>query len=130
LRGARASTSVQTTGDQEAVGPELEARGAGAALRAAVRQSADQRPLRWEVWTDLLKFRRGIQRHQIAVGVILHDNPANLYYVYHHLRLISEPLFSALPVVFAAPEGEGLETAAPPSNRRFAPYRMPNDPVA
>ena len=46
-----------------------------------------------EVWTDLLKFRRGIQRHQIAVGVILHDNPANLYYVYHHLRLISEPLF-------------------------------------
>jgi hypothetical protein len=85
---------------------------------------------RWEVWTDLLKFRRGIQRHQIAVGVILHDNPANLYYVYHHLRLISEPLFSALPVVFAAPEGEGLETAAPPSNRRFAPYRMPNDPVA
>ncbi len=36
---------------------------------------------RWEVWTDLLKFRRGIQRHQIAVGVILHDNPANLYYV-------------------------------------------------
>ena len=85
---------------------------------------------RWEVWTDLLKFRRGIQRHQIAVGVILHDNSANLYYVYHHLRLISEPLFSALPVVFAAPEGEGLETAAPPSNRRFAPYRMPNDPVA
>ncbi len=49
---------------------------------------------RWEVWTDLLKFRRGIQRHQIAVGVILHDNPANLYYVYHHLRLISEPLLA------------------------------------
>jgi hypothetical protein len=24
--------------------------------------------------------------------VILHDNPANLHYVYHHLRLISEPL--------------------------------------
>jgi hypothetical protein len=84
---------------------------------------------RWEVWTDLLKFRRGIQRHQIAVGVILHDNPANLHYVYHHLRLISEPLFSALPVVFAAPEGEGLETTAPPSSRRFAPYRMPNDPA-
>jgi hypothetical protein len=152
LRGARASTSVQTAGDQEAVGPELEARGAGAALRAA---QYDNLPIndrydlwksfeldggarigvaiemeRWEVWTDLLKFRRGIQRHQIAVGVILHDNPANLYYVYHHLRLISEPLFSALPVVFAAPEGEGLETAAPPSNRRFAPYRMPNDPAA
>lgn len=84
---------------------------------------------RWEVWTDLLKFRRGIQRRQIAVGVILHDNPANLHYVYHHLRLISEPLFSALPVMFAAPEGEGLETAAPPSSRRFAPYRMPNDPA-
>ena len=44
---------------------------------------------RWEVWTDLLKFRRGIQRRQIAVGVILHDNSANLHYVYHHLRLIS-----------------------------------------
>jgi len=80
---------------------------------------------RWEVWTDLLKFRRGIQRHQIAVGVILHDNPANLAYVFEHLRLISEPLFGSLPVAFIAPEGEGLAESHPISTRTFTPYRMP-----
>jgi len=33
---------------------------------------------RWEVWNDLLKFRRGMQRGQSAVGVILHDHPQTL----------------------------------------------------
>jgi hypothetical protein len=85
---------------------------------------------RWEVWTDLLKFRRGIQRRQIAVGVILHDNPESLAYVYNHLRLISEPLFATLPVVFAAPEGEGLKGPSAKAVHRFAAYRMPNDPIS
>jgi hypothetical protein len=80
---------------------------------------------RWEVWTDLLKFRRGIQRRQIAVGVILHDNPASLAYVFNHLRLIAEPLFGSLPVVFAAPDGDGLTQPPEIQNRRFAPYQMP-----
>jgi hypothetical protein len=82
---------------------------------------------RWEVWTDLLKFRRGLSRGQIAVGLILHDCPANLAYVYQHLRLISEPLFGSLPIAFAAPEGEGLMMPHPPSGTHFAPYRMPHD---
>lgn len=80
---------------------------------------------RWEVWTDLLKFRRGVERGQIAAGVILHDNPASLDYVYNHLRLISEPLFGAVPVAFVAPSGPGLPEPATKVPRQMAPYRMP-----
>lgn len=82
---------------------------------------------RWEVWNDLLKFRRGIERGQIAVGVILHDNPASLSYVYDHLRLISEPLFGTLPVAFVAPEGDGLAEPSVAAVRQYAPYRIPSD---
>jgi hypothetical protein len=82
---------------------------------------------RWEVWNDLLKFRRGIERGQIAVGVILHDNPESLSYVYDHLRLISEPLFGMLPVAFVAPEGAGLKEPSTATVRQYAPYRMPNN---
>jgi hypothetical protein len=82
----------------------------------------------WNVWTDLLKFRRGLQRGQIHVGVVLHDNPEHMTYVYEHLRLVSEPLFGKLPVLFAAPAGPGLK-GRPRSERRFKPYRRPNDPT-
>jgi hypothetical protein len=84
---------------------------------------------RWEVWNDLLKFRRGIERGQIAVGVILHDNPESLSYVYNHLRLISEPLFGLLPVAFVAPEGEGLKEPSETPIREYAPYHMPADSI-
>jgi hypothetical protein len=82
---------------------------------------------RWDVWTDLLKFRRGLKRRQIHVGVVLQDNPEHLTYVYDHLRLVSEPLFGRLPVVFMAPAGPGLKDE-PLSRRRFTDYRMPGDP--
>jgi len=82
---------------------------------------------RWEVWNDLLKFRRGIERGQIAVGVILYDSPESLSYVYNHLRPISEPLFEMLPVAFIAPEGEGLKEPPAATLRQYAPYRMPGD---
>ena len=52
----------------------------------------------WNVWTDLLKFRRGLHRGQIHVGVVLQDNVEHMTYVYEHLRLLSEPLFGKLPV--------------------------------
>lgn len=79
---------------------------------------------RWEVWNDLLKFRRGIQRGQIAAGVILHDSLESLTYVFEHLRLVSEPLFSELPILFVAPAGEGLKNAANPRALHFGP--LPN----
>lgn len=84
---------------------------------------------KWEVWNDLLKFRRGLHRGQIAAGVILHDCPANLAYVHDHLRHLAGPLFDDLPVLFVAPEGQGLAQAFVASKRKYAPYRMPDDPT-
>src|SRR5262249_20086021 len=80
---------------------------------------------RWEVWTDLLKFRRGFERGQIAVGVILHDNPESLDYVYNHLRLLSGPLFADLPVAYLAPAGPGLPEPKVKAPVRYAPFQMP-----
>jgi hypothetical protein len=82
---------------------------------------------RWEVWNDFLKFRRGIERGQIAAGVILHDNPQNLTYVYEHLRHLSEPLFGSMPVAFIAPSGPGLLDVTPPKPRTYAPFRLPGE---
>jgi hypothetical protein len=82
---------------------------------------------RWEVWTDLLKFRRGIQRGQIVAGVILHDNPQTLSYVFNHLRHLSEPLFGEMPVAIIAPTGPGLADATTAKARSFSPFRMPDD---
>ena len=80
---------------------------------------------KWEVWTDFLKFRRGIQRRQIDAGVLLHDNVSNLNYVYEHLRWLSEPLFGALPVLYAAPEGPGLANVGRSRSMTYALYRFP-----
>jgi hypothetical protein len=77
----------------------------------------------WQVWNDLLKFRRGLQRRQIAAGLVLHDNVSNLNYVYEHLRLVSEPLFGELPVLYAAPAGPGLNDTWRPRGISYAPYR-------
>ncbi len=80
---------------------------------------------RWEVWTDLLKFRRGIHRGQIVAGVVVHDNPESLTYVFDHLRLVSEPLFGDLPILFAAPSGKGLQGPCSPAPKKYKPYLMP-----
>lgn len=80
---------------------------------------------RWEVWNDLLKFRRGIERGQIAAGVILHDNPESLEYVYNHLRMVSGALFAPLPVAFIAPRGPGLPEPNTKKRTKYAAYLMP-----
>jgi hypothetical protein len=80
---------------------------------------------RWEVWQDLLKFYRGHHRSQIAAGIIVQDNPANLKYVFNHLRLLSGPLFEHLPIVFAAPTGPGLTETHAPSKQTYASFLMP-----
>lgn len=80
---------------------------------------------KWEVWNDLLKFRRGLQRRQIGAGLVLHDNVSNLNYVYEHLRWLSEPLFGELPVLYAAPDGPGLANAGRSRRLTYAPYRVP-----
>lgn len=80
---------------------------------------------RWEVWNDLLKFRRGRHRGQITVGVIIHDNPADLAYVTEHLRLMSEPLFGEIPILFCSPAGGGLPTLYEPTSRNLGPFLMP-----
>lgn len=80
---------------------------------------------KWEVWNDLLKFRRGLHRGQIAAGVLIHDNPQNLTYVFEHLRLVSEPLFGDLAILFAAPSGVGLPAPKSPSKKQYQPYLMP-----
>lgn len=82
---------------------------------------------RWAIWTDLLKFRRGLARGQIAAAIILHDNPANLRYVYEHLRLMADPLFADIPILFAAPKGGDLPQTYNATKSKYRPYRMPGD---
>jgi hypothetical protein len=69
---------------------------------------------KWEVWNDLLKFRRGFDRGQIAAGIILRDNPANLRYVFDHLRLMTDAMFADVSILYAAPKGGGLPRTTPP----------------
>lgn len=64
---------------------------------------------RWEIQNDLLKMRRGLERGLIGVGVILSDGPKHLAYCFDHLRLVSEPLFGEIPILFCAPAGPGIE---------------------
>jgi hypothetical protein len=82
---------------------------------------------KWEVWHDLLKFRRGYDRGQIVAGIILHDNPANLHYVYDHLRLVALRLFADIPILFAAPKGGDLLSAKESAGPKYQPYLMPGD---
>ncbi len=82
---------------------------------------------KWEVWHDLLKFRRGFDRGQLVAGIILHDNPANLRYVYDHLRLVAHRLFADIPILFAAPKGGHLPNADARAQRKYRSYPMPDD---
>jgi hypothetical protein len=63
----------------------------------------------WAINNDLLKFRRGFYRGQIAAGVLLQPNYYDLYYCYEHKRHLNEPLFSKIPIAFICPRGPGLK---------------------
>ena len=58
----------------------------------------------WMVHRDLLKFRRGFLRGQIAAGVIIQPNYRETYYCYEHFRLLNEPLFGEIPVLYLCPK--------------------------
>jgi hypothetical protein len=77
----------------------------------------------WEINNDLLKFRRGQKRGQIAVGVIVHANPAEVAYAYHHVLRMTEPLWACLLILFCSPDGPGLPPydKPPPGRLTYAP---------
>jgi hypothetical protein len=79
----------------------------------------------WEIHNDLLKFWRASTRGQIAAGVIVQPDPATLRYCHGQMRLMTAPLFGHIPIVFVAPDGEGLKQATTREPKTFAPYPMP-----
>lgn len=79
----------------------------------------------WEIYNDLLKFRRGHHRGQIAAGVILQPNYATLHYCFEHMRHLNEPLVGHIPILFVAPRGPGLKEWTESKKLNFKPYRFP-----
>lgn len=79
----------------------------------------------WEIYNDLLKFRRGYERGQISAGVILQPHYATLRYCYEHMLKLNEPLVGHIPILFVCPRGPGLKEPVPPKSRKFSPYLMP-----
>jgi hypothetical protein len=78
----------------------------------------------WMVHRDLLKFRRGFERGQIAVGVIIQPNYYNTHYCYEHFRPLNEPLFGEIPILYCCPRGPGLKEPTV-RKRRGKPFLMP-----
>jgi len=79
----------------------------------------------WEIYNDLLKFRRGYERGQIGVAVILQPNYATVRYCFEHMRYLNEPLVGHIPILFVCPRGPGLEEPADTKKRTLLPYRFP-----
>jgi hypothetical protein len=79
----------------------------------------------WEINNDLLKFWRAHRRGQIAVGVLIQPDPATLHYCFDQMRLLTEPLFEQLPIVYIAPDGEGLKQHSLPKPKKLKPFPMP-----
>jgi hypothetical protein len=79
----------------------------------------------WMVHRDLLKFRRGLARGQIAVGVILQPDYATTYYCWEHFRHLNEPLFGDLPVAYCCPRGPGLKEPPARKKVKYRPYLFP-----
>jgi hypothetical protein len=79
----------------------------------------------WEIQNDLLKFRRGVARGQIDIGVLLHPHESALRYVFDHVRLLTEPLFADLPIAFIAPLGPGLKPHQEKQAPTHSPYLFP-----
>jgi hypothetical protein len=78
----------------------------------------------WMVHRDLLKFRRGFRRGQIAAGVIIQPDYGETHYCFEHFRPLNEPLFGKIPIVYCCPRGPGLKE---PTVRRTQgkPFLMP-----
>jgi hypothetical protein len=78
----------------------------------------------WMVHRDLLKFRRGFNRGQIAVGVVIQPNYHETHYCYEHFVPLNEPLFGEIPVLYCCPRGPGLKEPRERSTRG-KPFLMP-----
>jgi|SRR5581483_3432571 len=79
----------------------------------------------WEIYNDLLKFRRGYERGQIGAGVILQPHYATLRYCYEHMLNLNEPFVGHIPILFVCARGPGLKEPVQPKSRTFSPYLMP-----
>jgi hypothetical protein len=79
----------------------------------------------WDILNDLLKFRRGVARGQIEIGVILQPFYADMYYCFEHMRHLNEPLFGDIPILFCCPRGPGLKEPAKVRSVTYQPYLMP-----
>jgi hypothetical protein len=79
----------------------------------------------WEIYNDLLKFRRGYERGQIGAGVILQPHAATLLYCFEHMLHLNEPLVGHIPILFVCPRGPGLKEPVARKLRKFSPYPMP-----
>lgn len=79
----------------------------------------------WMVHRDLLKFRRGFKRGQIAVGVIIQPNYRETHYCFEHFRHLNEPLFGEIPVLYCCPRGPGLTEPPVRPNRNYGTFLMP-----
>lgn len=82
----------------------------------------------WQIYNDLLKFRRGHARGQIVAGVILQPNYATLHYCFEHMRHLNEPLVGDIPILFVCPRGPGLKEWLEPKKKTYKPYRFPKQP--
>jgi hypothetical protein len=82
---------------------------------------------KWDINNDLLKFWRSYTRGQIAVGVIIHPDPATLRYCFDQKRILTAPLLGTLPVVFIAPDGEGLAQHYEAKTPTYGPFPMPTN---
>lgn len=82
----------------------------------------------WMVHRDLLKFRRGFKRGQIAVGVVIQPDYYNTHYCCEHLLPLNEPLFGEIPVMYCCPRGPGLKEPLV-RDRKFGAFLMPKQAV-
>ena len=72
---------------------------------------------------DLLKFRRGLKRGQIMVGVIIQPNYRETHYCYEHFRLLNERS-SEDPGPLLLPKRPWSDGAAR-AIRKYGPFLMP-----
>jgi hypothetical protein len=82
--------------------------------------------VRVAVHRDLLNFRRGFERGQIAVGVIIQPNYRETYYCFEHFRYLNEPLCGESPILYCCPRGPGLTEPSERKNRNYGPCLMPS----
>jgi hypothetical protein len=79
----------------------------------------------WQIYNDLLKFRRGYERGQIGAGVILQQHFATLNYCFEHMLKLNEPLVGHIPILFVCARGPGLKDPVAPQVKTFSPFLFP-----